>query len=68
MKRGEKMKNNIEKFRKELNLSQEQLAEKADISRMTISNIESGKQKIVRSITMEKLAKALGKKIYEVFF
>lgn len=62
------MKNNIEKFRKELNLSQEQLAEKADISRMTISNIESGKQKIVRSITMEKLAKALGKKIYEVFF
>ena len=68
MKRGEKMKNNIEKFRKELNLSQEQLAEKANISRMTISNIESGKQKIIRSITMEKLAKALGKKIYEVFF
>lgn len=62
------MKNNIEKFRKELNLSQEQLAEKANISRMTISNIESGKQKIIRSITMEKLAKALGKKIYEVFF
>lgn len=33
----------IRKMRKEKNLSQEQLAEKLDVSRQTISNWENGK-------------------------
>ena len=37
------MKNNLEKFRKEKNLSQEELAEILEVSRQTICSLEKGK-------------------------
>lgn len=62
------MKNNIEKIRKAQNMTQEDLAKKSGISRVTIGNFENGKIKVTTNQTMEKIAKALGKKINEVFY
>lgn len=61
------MKNNIEKIRKAQNMTQEELAQKSSVSRVTIGNFENGKIKVTTNQTMEKIAKALGKKINEVF-
>lgn len=62
------MKNNIEKYRKEKNMTQEELAQKAGLSRVTIGSFEKGKIEVTTNQTMEKIAKALGKKINEVFY
>ena len=37
------MKNNLKQFRNDLNLSQEELANKTGVSRQTINSIEKGK-------------------------
>ena len=37
------MKNNIQQLRKAMNLSQEELATRTDVSRQTINSIETGK-------------------------
>ncbi len=37
------MKNNIQQLRKSMNLSQEELATKTNVSRQTINSIETGK-------------------------
>ena len=49
----------LKKCRIEAGLTQEQLAEKAGISRVTIANIERGSQAFVKSSTIIKLAEAL---------
>ncbi len=49
---------NIAKRRKELNMSQENLAELIDVSRVYISSIESGHRKIYTS-TLVRIANAL---------
>lgn len=49
----------IKTYREEQKLSQDQLAEKAGVSRVTISLLESGKQTITTNATLLKLAKAL---------
>jgi len=52
-------------FRRELKgWSQEKLAEKADVSKNTISDIETG-QKFVRAKTLVRLAKVLETEVYE---
>ena len=62
------MQNNIEKIRKSLNMTQEELAQKSGISRVTIGNFENGKIEVTTNQTMEKIANALGKKINDVFY
>ena len=57
--------NNIREFRKELHLTQEQLAENADISLSYLADIEHCKTWISDK-TMLKLAKALHKKPFEL--
>ena len=47
----------ISKLRKEKNLTQEELAEKLEISQRSLSKIETG-QNFVKSNTLEKLLKA----------
>ena len=37
------MKNRLEEFRKQLNLTQEELADRLEVSRQTISSLESGR-------------------------
>ena len=49
----------LQSRREELGLSQEKLARKANLSRTTITNLESGKQTSMQGITVVKLARAL---------
>ena len=37
------MKNNLEKFRKQLGITQEELADKLEVSRQTIGSLENGR-------------------------
>lgn len=57
----------IQKYRKELNLSQEKLAEKAGVSRAIISGLESGSAVVTTTETLIKIANALGKKVSDIF-
>ena len=49
----------LKKYRLEAGLTQEQLAKKSGISRVTIALLESGKQTVTKSSTIIKLAEAL---------
>ena len=49
----------LKKYRIKADLTQEQLAEKSGISRVTIANIERGSQSFLKSSTIIKLADAL---------
>ncbi|HOB26188.1 MAG TPA: helix-turn-helix transcriptional regulator [Bacilli bacterium] len=60
------MKNNLESLRKSACLSQEELANKCDVSRQTIISLEQGKYK--PSIVLAfKLANIFDKKIEDIF-
>ncbi|MCQ2738356.1 MAG: helix-turn-helix transcriptional regulator [archaeon] len=60
------MKNNIEKFRKEKNISQVQLADILEVSRQTISSLENGRYN-PSIILAFKLSKFFDKTIEEIF-
>lgn len=61
------MKNNVEQFRREKHLTQEQLAAKANVSRLTIINIENGNYNDLKASTMSGIARALDKSIDDCF-
>ena len=67
-KGGFKVKNRVKEEREIQGLSQEQLSNKADVSRTIISELENGKTDVITNVTLEKIAKALGKKITDIFF
>ena len=50
----------IKEYRKKLGVSQQQLAEKAGVSRTIISGLESGRIQNTTADTIQKIAKALG--------
>lgn len=50
----------LKRFRLEKGLTQEALAEKSGISRVTIAKLESGAQKVTTNTTIIALADALG--------
>lgn len=50
---------NIKRFRKEMNLSQEQLAQKAGITFSTLAKLESGINQNPTVKTLQQIAKAL---------
>lgn len=56
----------INKLRIEQNLSQEKLAEKADLDRTYVSSIERGKRN-VSVINLEKISHALGYSLQDFF-
>ncbi len=59
---------NIKHFRLKANMTQEQLAEKADLSVSYIKQIESGKEfKNITFNTFSKIAKALNIDVKELF-
>lgn len=62
------MGNKLREYRIKKGLSQEELAQKSGVSRVTISNIETGFQVIIKSATMEKLAEALEMSPKTIFF
>lgn len=57
----------IKEFREAMNLSQEELAIKANVSRTTISNLETGKATEASTVTLRRIAEALEKKPNEIF-
>lgn len=50
---------NLKRFREQRGFTQEELSHKAGISRVTISKLESGKQKTTTNTTILALAQAL---------
>ena len=57
----------IKEFREEQNMSQEQLAERANVSRTIISGLESGSISVTTTNTLSKIASALNKKVSDIF-
>lgn len=65
---GENMNNKVREEREKQGISQEQLSNKSGVSRTIISALENNKTDVITNITLEKIAKALGKSITEIFF
>lgn len=59
--------NNLAKVRKAKCLSQDDLAKKSGISRVTIANIERGAVKDIKISTIRKLSKALDESVENIF-
>lgn len=62
------MQNRVKEYRKKEGLTQEELSKKSEVSRNTISAIETGTNTNVTYEVMEKIAKALNKKVATIFF
>lgn len=62
------MKNKLREFREAVGMTQDQLAEKAEVSRATISGLESGRVEVTTTGTLIKLAEALGEPVSAIFF
>ena len=62
------MKNRVKEYREKSKMTQEELAEKSEVSRNTISSLETGANTNVTYEIMEKIAKALDKKVATIFF
>ena len=62
------MKNRLKEIREEENISQEELSKKSKVSRTTISELENGKVDVITNITLEKIARALNRKVTDIFF
>ena len=58
----------IKKLREEARLTQEQLAEKAGVSRVTIALLESKEDHVSTTRTLVKIAGALGTTVDALFF
>ena len=61
------MKTKIKEYREELKLSQQELAEKANVAYTIINQLENETRNVVTSDTMLKISKALGKPVRDVF-
>lgn len=62
------LKNKVKEERERQGISQEQLSNKSEVSRTIISELENGKTDVITNVTLEKIAKALGKKVTDIFF
>lgn len=62
------MKNKVKEYREKARLTQEQLAEKAEVSRNTISSLETKTNTNVTYEIMQKISEALNKKVATIFF
>lgn len=58
----------IREFRNEIKMSQDELAKKSGVSRTIISGLESGTLTTTTTDTLLKIAKALNRKVAEIFF
>lgn len=60
--------NRLKFYREKRSLSQEDLAEKSGVSRVTISNLENDKTPVSKTDTLTKIADALGETVPTIFF
>lgn len=58
----------IREYREKLRMSQEELAEKSNVSRSTISQLENGYERNTTSNILIRIAKALDTTVDEIFF
>ena len=58
----------IKEFREELKMTQVELSRKANVSRAIISGLENGTISVTTTDTLSKIAKALDKKVSDIFF
>ena len=56
------------KIRDEIKMSQDELAKKSGVSRTIISGLESGTLTTTTTDTLLKIAKALNRKVADIFF
>lgn len=57
----------IKAFREQMRMSQQELAVRSGVSRATISGLESGTLTVTTTETLIKIAKALDKKVSDIF-
>lgn len=62
------MQNRVKEYREKAKMTQEELSVKSEVSRNTISSLETGANTNVTYEIMEKIAKALNKKVATIFF
>lgn len=62
------MKNKVREYREKENLTQEELSQKSGVPRNMISALETGTNTNVTYDVMQRLAKALNKKVATIFF
>ncbi len=62
------MGNKIRKYRKKLKMTQAELAKKSGVARVTISQLENGRERNTTSRTLLAIAKALGSTVDQIFF
>lgn len=62
------MKNRLKDEREEQGMTQEELSKKSTVSRTIISELENQKTDVITNATLEKISKALNKKITDIFF
>lgn len=58
----------IKEAREQAGMTQEELAVKSGVSRSIINGLETGRATVTTNITLLKIAKALEKKISDIFF
>ena len=58
----------IKELRIEKKMSQEELAEKSNVSRTTISTLENGSDRTVLTSTLQRIASALDTTVDKLFF
>lgn len=62
------MNQKVRDLRRRLELTQEKMAKTAGISRHTLHKLESGKSKVYRTDTIQRVANVLGVPISDIFF
>lgn len=62
------MQNRLKEYREKAKLTQDELAKKSEVSRNTISSLETKENANVTYEIMEKIANALNKKVVTIFF
>jgi len=58
----------IKEAREEQGMTQDELAIKSGVSRSIINGLETGRSTVTTNVTLLKIAKALGKKVADIFF
>ena len=57
----------VKEFREQQNMTQKELCERANISRQTLIDLESGREVVTTTATLKKIAEALNCKVSDIF-